>query len=159
MTIGKKIAFGFTATIVVTMVAGLVSHHSLTAIRSVTEDISSNSLIGYKAIVGINDKAQTSATDLAELLNSPDAATAAALEKDIQDNAAGLEKNLADYQQAVGDDEVDAKNLERLIELRKISDPVMGQIIALTHTGQFKEARAIFLRSISIRFCCLYGAN
>jgi methyl-accepting chemotaxis protein len=152
MTIGKQISFGFGATILVALVAGFISHRALTSIRDVANDVSGNSLVSYRAMVNINDEAQTSQTDVAELLNGPDASTATALLKDIHENITGLDNNFSDYQKAVGDDQVDASNYAKLVDQRKSFDPSLAQVLSLYQAGKLPEARSAFFTQCSPLF-------
>jgi methyl-accepting chemotaxis protein len=143
MTIGRKITLGFTAMIAVTVTAGLVARHSLSTIRAVTKDAADN-LVSYRAIVLINDRSQTNETDVLELLNGPDAATAQAVLKDIQQNDTDLDKAYSDYEAALGDDQTDSANFQKLQELRKAYEPAAAQVLATCQSGKLPEARAAF---------------
>jgi CHASE3 domain sensor protein len=136
MTIGKKISLGFAAVVAITAISGYVSRHALVGIRDVANDITNNSLVGYRAVVGINDKAQSNETDLTELLDGPDAPTAQAILKDIQDNSAALEEDVTQYENAIGDDSVDAKNFDKLKDLRKSFEANFAQVLAVYQSGK-----------------------
>ncbi|HUB27244.1 MAG TPA: MCP four helix bundle domain-containing protein, partial [Tepidisphaeraceae bacterium] len=103
LTIGKRIVLGFAATIAVVAVSDYFAQTALTNIRAVTQDMLQNPYVGYRAMVGINDKVQTNDTDLLELLNGPDPATVQAVVKDMNDNSTGLETDFANYSGQIGD--------------------------------------------------------
>ncbi len=145
MTIGKKISFGFAATIAVTAVTGLVSYRAMTEIRDVAVDVADNSLHCYRAIVGVNDPAQANETGIAQLLDGPDAAGASAIFKDIRENTMGLDRDFAEYRKSTGNDREDAGNFEKLRKLRTDFDPRFARVLALCRAGKLQEARQLFL--------------
>jgi methyl-accepting chemotaxis protein len=145
MTIGKKISFGFAATIAVTAVTGFVSYHAMSEIRDVAVDVADNSLHCYRAITGINDRAQANETDIAQLLDGADAAGAAAIFKDMQANTIGLDQDFAEYEKSTGNDREDAGNFEKLQKRRSDFEPSWSRVLALYQAGKLEDARHIFL--------------
>ena len=157
MTIGKKISLGFASIVAVTAIAGAISYRSLCGIRAVSTDVATNTLVGYRAIVRINDHAQTNETDIAELLNGPDAAAATALLKDMHSNSAALDGDFADYQRAAADDPPDMKNFQKMQELRKPFEQSWAEVLALYQAGKLPEARLLFFSQCAPLFDSYMG--
>ncbi|MGC4034289.1 MAG: methyl-accepting chemotaxis protein [Tepidisphaeraceae bacterium] len=146
MTVGKRIAIGFTSTVILAIGAGALSYQALSHIKSVSATLSAQSLPGYRAAVVINDRIQGAQTDLATLLNEPSAEEAAGLLKDIKDAQAESVENFDAYKAAAADDDEDRKNVELYVARRDALAPIYDKILRLYNTHEIAQARGVFIK-------------
>ena len=157
MTIGKKIYFGFATTVSVTAIAGIAAFSSLRAITEITNEVARCSLVQTKAIAEINDYTQINQTDIAELLNGPDAARAKRLNADIRDNVISIEKSAQAYEAVIAENTEDRQNFDKLQTLRKAFEPTVARVLDLCSTGKLTEAREAYFTECAASFDTYMG--
>ncbi|MDB5327183.1 MAG: Methyl-accepting chemotaxis sensory transducer [Phycisphaerales bacterium] len=146
MTISTRIIVGFGSMVAVTLGVGVLTYHSLTGIRTVANDVATDSLTGYRAVVVINDVVQANATCTAELLNGPDAELAQSLFKDIDSQTAEAAKAMGEYKESVGDDQQDAENVKAAVAKGEAFDKALQPVLALIKANKLPEGRALFFK-------------
>ncbi len=151
MTIGKKIAMGFAVIVAVTVISGLLSHGALLKILGTTNDTGEN-LTSYRAIYIINDRVQANETDISELINQPDADGVQARWKDVDQNCKDTDDAFSTYQNALGDDQTDAANFQKLQGLRAPWEDARAEMTNLIQAGKFADARQAYFAKLDPAF-------
>ncbi len=142
MTIGKRIALGFTATIAVVLALGIFSYFKLIAINEDATKITVDCLPGIALIGDVNDGALNNYTALHKYVLAESDAERAKILAMIADHKAAITKAIDAYKATITLD----RDRELFTALNKARDaylPIFNEVVKLGEQNKDKEAKEL----------------